>query len=324
MDTRLVIAGAVAGVAIVIAGWMGYSQFGGGRHIRSASQAVGVPGPTSSSDQKEQRPPAHALADQGGEMPRWVTEDPAAAPGTSFHFARHSSPGEAGAALGGALGAMRDLAEASTELSNLGAAPKFGVVDGWLEFTQPLIADDKEAFVSVYERLGGVMNADGEDPSAPKPPEELFRKLREHYAGASIDTSQIIVRSADVTKAMEVPVLMKGPNFPKMTPGQTPVMMARLATVGIGDNGEQASGAIALSLPLELVFPDAAKAAANRAPVVELWAPMRLAGQKGDAPDVGSSTYLVWNSKFNAWQPLGIRLKLRSEEAQARMPKRGG
>lgn len=262
---------------------------------------------------------------QSDRAPRWVAEDPAEQPGASFRFANHATPREAASALGAALGSMRDLAEQSTELSDIGSAPKFEVVDQWLDFAQPLVADDPAAFIEAYERLGGLKQApeaDGGPSPARSPGEALFGRLRSYFAGASIDTGRIVVRKPDVSDPMEVPVMMRGQGMPTPTPGSIPMMMTRTATAN--EAGGPAAGSVALSIPLEMVFVGAGEAFAKGAPVVELWAPMRLSGQTGHAPDVGASTYLVWNAGDGAWQPLAIRLKLRSPEAQSRMPQRGG
>lgn len=321
MDRKLMVVGAMAGVAMVAAAWIGYAEFGGGRHVRSASLATGRGGGGGPAGEPG-GPRGGGMSIESDEAPRWVAEDPAEAPGVSFEFARHSSPGEAASALGGAQGAMRDIAEASAELRGLGAAPKFSIVDSWLEFTQPLVADDEEAFVRAYERLGGVMRREGAEEGAPTPPQQLFARLRGHFAGASIDTDRIVLRPADVENPMEVPMLMRGKEFPKASAGDIPMMVARTATAGA--DGAPETSSVAMAIPLEMAFPRAARAAQGKAPVVELWAPMRLAGQKADRPDVGVSTYLVWSGPEKAWQPLALRLKLRSEEAQSRMPGRGG
>lgn len=322
MDKRLVTVGAIAGVAVVAAAWIGYAEFGGGREVRSASLAGRGGGGDSGPSGEQGTPRGQGMSMQSDQVPRWVAEDPAEAPGAVFQFSRHSSPGEAASALGGAQGAMRDIAEASSELSGLGAAPKFGIVDSWLEFTQPLVADDEGAFIRAYERLGGVMRREGAEEGASTPPQQLFARLRGHFAGASIDTGRIVLRAADAENPMEVPLLMRGKEFPKASAGDIPMMIARTATAG-ADGAAEASS-VAMAIPLELAFPKAARSVQGKAPVVELWAPMRLAGQKSDRPDVGVSTYLVWSGTDQAWQPVALRLKLRSEEAQSRMPGRGG
>ncbi|MCL4221441.1 MAG: hypothetical protein KJZ65_08720 [Phycisphaerales bacterium] len=324
MDTKLMVVGVAAAVAVGVAAWMGYARFGGARAVRSpsdqAARQIGQPA-------GEGEPPRHGggMSMSRDQAPRWMAEDPAERPGAAFQFVSHSTPSQAASALGAALGSMRDLVEHSAELVDLGSAPKFGVVDQWLDFVQPLVGDDQPGFVAAYERLGGLARAparDGESAPPRSPGEELFGRLRGHFAGASIDTGRIVVRRPDVSNPMEVPVMMRGEGMPRAAPGDIPMMMAR--TAAASESGGPATGSASLAIPLEMVFVGAGEAFSRKAPVVELWAPMRLSGQKGDSPDVGASTYLVWNAGTRAWQPLAIRLKLRSEEAKSRIPRRGG
>lgn len=323
METRLVIVGSAAALTVGLAAWMGYTRFGSTRPVRSPSDQAArqTGGPREGEGESARR--SGGVSMQSDQAPRWLAEDPAEQPGAAFRFVNHSTPREAASALGAALGTMRDLAEQSTELANLGPAPKFGVVDQWLDFVQPLAADDQAAFLEAFERLGGLKQApQAEGAAARAPGEELFGRLRGFFAGASIDAGRIVVRKADAGNPMEVPVMMRGEGMPRARPGDMPMMMARTATSD--QTGAPSSGSMSLAIPLEMVFIGAGEALAKQAPVVELWAPLRLHGQRGDALDVGVSTYMIWNAGARAWQPLAMRLNLRTEEARSRIPRRGG
>jgi len=315
MDKKTVVVGVAAVGAIALGVWLARDQIMPAREIRSPSRPMpdGQPGPDRGGGGER------SVELEEGEAPEWVRADPLEGVGEDLVFVSHGSPAEAARALENARTTLNDTAAAG--LDGIPYDAQLGVVESWSTFIRPVVADDRAGFASAVASFGGVSAFDETDGDG-LPSDALFDRLSPFFAGASFDVNQARVRQADPSKPMAVPTLVKMPGMRDIPVGRVPVMAMQTDTRA--EEGGPTQSRVAVSLPMESLFPRSAVALSGGSKVVEVWIPVRLAGSKTKSADLAVSSFMVRTGDGSAWVPLSMRMQLLSEESRNRMPRRGG
>ncbi len=314
MNIKLAGVGVLAAGAVGVLAWQGFSNLGP-REIRSASQAqqgVGsIAGDPESFEDVREGPDGRRLELGGpsGPPPAWVAE----APDSSIERYDFPKSGDAIAALDLAPTILAAKFDEDATMSAVSAKGRLDAVDSWLAFIRPLVAGDEEAFIASVARLGGVTepNDEGEVPAS-----RLYGRLSGMFESAPIALEQASIRSADASDRRDVPRPMEMPGM-DIKPGMVMMMMIQIESMD-PETGESITRE-ALSIPLQGMFPSAGEAAANGANVVEVWAPAKVKGSGGKDPDLGTSVFLVWNGRENAWQPVALRIAFLSTKGREKL-----
>lgn len=303
---KLGIALAVAVVALSTAGYLGYSALGGGRTVRSASEASAenrIPVDPGASRAGEDAPGEGRRMEFEGEAPPWMQEniERSKAYADPFEF-----PDADDAAMRFEDGAS-DLAlraETDDALSTLGIATRRSLIETWAAFMKPLLSGDAPAFERTLADLG---SPNAEAGAA------LHERLSAYLGGARVAMGAARIRAADPTQRGSVPMGM--PNVPGMPEGATAIPMM----IGVMESADDATGETTtireMNIPLAAVFPEAAEAAKAGARTVEVWAPAKMKSTKGDKADFGPSVFFTFDEQSRAWQPVAMRVALASEAA---------
>ncbi len=316
--TKTALAGLAAVVALGVAGYLGYSAFGGGRTVRSAADASrdsgtmpgGVGGDLSGgpgSDGRSESGPGERRVELDGPPPAWMqaSQDRAAAYRQDFEFpdadsaARSFDDGAVDFAL---------RAESDESLGTLGISARRGLVDSFKAFMRPLLNADRDAFERALRDLGAP------DPQGGM---ALYDRLTGYFEGARVAVGAAQIRSIDPSQPGAMP--MGAPNIPNLPEGATAIPMM----VGVMEMRDDATGETTtireVNIPLDAVFPGARDAAINGARTTEVWAPAQFAKTKGSKADLGPSIYFVYDEQARSWTPVAMRVALASESAATKL-----
>lgn len=327
-DAKTVGAVAAAAAALAIGGWQASRYLAAPDEVRSAERRA-----RESLTEREPPPPreepAGNIADTpperrvtlGGDAPSDARPGHLRDPlgddiGREFSFARAASPTAAAIAL---VTASEDLApalEAEPELAVLGSQAKLGLVECWRTLISPLVAQERDRFLSAVTRLGGLSGDDGAG--------DVFDRLSPLLAGASLDLSAAVARRVDPLASGAVPRMPRGlpgassgagPRDASSPPDVPMMMMVNRNTDADGSERRETT----LDLPMQEVFKQAARRAAEGARTIEVWAPTRMTGRKEKTADLGLSVFMVWDQRSRSWQPIAMRLRLLSSASSERL-----
>ena len=314
MNGRLIGAVVVALAGVAVLAWQGYSQLGP-RQVRSAqsvARTTNSPAPADGSAEPGQRREFNLGAgEEGGPAPSWVTDAPNEQI-DAYEFPKVKSAEAAAAVLDEGDPILLTRFDEGEGLSAVSESGRMSAINSWKLFMRPLVADDQEGFRDAVARLGGVTTP---RDTGELPADKLFSLIGPVFAASPIALEQSRLRSADASDEQDVPRAMipEGMDLPV---GAIMMMMARVETGGEGS--EDLTTREALGMPLQSLFPAAAKAAANGERVVEIWTPAKVRGAGGRDPDIGASVFLAWNRSAQAWQPIAMRLVFLSDEGRGR------
>jgi hypothetical protein len=305
MDSRIkaALAGGVALAGVGVAVYLGFSAFGGGRTIRSAQQAsTGPAGPGAPADEDS----VSRRVELDGPPPAWMQAnmDRASAYGESFVF---PDTDDAMSAFDTGSIDLALRAETDDALAPLGIGPRRGLIDSWSAFMQPLLADDRDGFVGALASMGAA-NADAGGA--------LFDRLSDYMRGSRVALGAARLRTIDATEPGAIPAGM--PDLPGMPTGMTAIPMM-VSVMETQDDDGNTTTIREMNVPLSSVFPEAAAGARDGARTVEVWAPAKLPGAKGDRADTGPGLYFVFDEGARRWQPVAMRLALVSEAAASKL-----
>jgi hypothetical protein len=206
-------------------------------------------------------------------------------------------------------------------LGALGGAPRSGLVESWRRLMRPVVAQDEAAFHEAVRSFGTDGASDDGSPAG----SSLYRAMSGLLGGAVLDLSRVRTRRADAGNGQDVPRLPTMPDLPgvEMKTPRYGVPMMRVGALTLDESGQETQTSAAL-LPMQAVFPHAARAAEAGGPVVEVFSPIRVPGSKARGADGGVSAFFVWNAGDRQWQPLSARFVLVSNEGRQRLGLPGG
>ncbi|MEQ8768911.1 MAG: hypothetical protein RIB60_00225 [Phycisphaerales bacterium] len=342
MNAKIIGAAAVALVGVGLAAWSVAGQLGGSaKSVRSASggweaNRDAPPEPHASAEEfiaaddpdaadrareagielpVEAGAPRRLVGPNGepmGPMPAWMS--PIEAPEQGWSFRRVSDAADAAAALEDGVMALEDEVTRNDTLGALAGASRLSIIESWKRFTRPILADDPAAFASAVATLGGLASEISESDSPDGAVDGLFRRLSGFLAGAAIDWAASTTRKADAANPMDIPRRPRLPDGVRLEGSSIPMMTMVMRNEG--PDGA-ASERRAVSIPLQAIFVNAAEAAENGAPVVEVWTPASIRGGAGGAPDAGVGTYMVWVADDRLWAPVAMRITIESDEGRS-------
>lgn len=305
MDAKLITAALAAGVGVTIAAWVLTDQIAGGRDARSATAHFEAADPDDTGDAPPPGGPRRRPGGPPGEAPQW--ERPPETPEGGWSFPDAGSPEEAVAALDEGIVSVQAAVQANAALGSLAGASKLGLVESWRTFLAPVLGGDEAGFAGAVAALGGVVGENGELAGS------LYRQLNGLLGSAGVDTDAVSTERVGNDDPREVPAAPAiGGAHGEQTGVPVMVEVSRTRDDGTGEETER----YAMQIPLGAVFPDAARAREAGAPTVRVWAPARMPGARGDAPDCGVATYLVWTADRARWSPVAVRLTLETDHAK--------
>ena len=313
LKTRATIAATVALLGVGVAVYLAYSSLGGGRAVRSASEA--------SAAQSAEAQGGGGGEDLGlgaengtsrtveidGPPPEWMQQnlERSRAYADEFEFpdADETMPSFDDGSVDLAL-----RAESDDALGTLGLASRRGLIETWAAFMQPLVAGDRAGF----ERAIADMGAPNPEGGA-----TLFDRLSGFLEGARLSMGSTRLRSVDPNQPGSMPRGM--PDIPGMPEGATAIPMM----IGVMELSDDATGETTtireMNVPLDAIFPNAAEASRGGARTVEVWSPAKLKSARGERADIGPSVYFAYDDQSNAWQPVAMRLALVSDAATSKL-----
>lgn len=305
---KITLAAGVAVSALAIAVYLGYTALGGGRTVRSASEAGAAQNSGPSGGESAGEPAGtERRVELDGPPPAWMQEnlDRAQAYNDAFEFPtkdRAMTVFEDGAAD------LALAAESDDALEGVTLSGRRGLIESWSAIMQPLLAGDRDGFVRTLADMG----AAGDDAGG-----GLYDRLAGYFTDARLAMGAARIRNVDATRPGAIPAGM--PDIPGMPAGATAIPLM----VGVMEMQDDETGETTtireMNIPLASVFPDAAAAAQAGVRTAEVWAPAKLATGRGDAADIGPSMYFVHDERSGRWQPVAMRLALVSEEASSRL-----
>lgn len=312
--TKLIGASALAVVALGLAGWLAYRSMGGGRSVRSASQATSEQEPRGAPGELSAEPPGEGAPREvmmDGPPPKWmqIEQDSFAEYQGEFEF---PSKADAIEAFDTGTEDLVLVAEQDEALGTLGVGARRGLIESWRRFMRPLLAADAEAFEQAVADLGGVTDA-GE--SGQTGASSLFGMLSGYFEDSRVAMSAARIVERDPMNRREVPA---APSM-KMPPGMSGNAVMIPMMVDVMQGADDAPTIRNMNVPLGSLFPDAAALAAEGATTMEVWAPAKLAGVGGKKADIGPSVFFVLDRDRNAWQPVAMRVALVSDKAASEL-----
>lgn len=200
--------------------------------------------------------------------------------------------------------------DSAQDLGSLSPARRTNLHQVWAAMAKPLIAGDRDGFISAMDAMGVQGNPDASAPASGR----LYDMLSDLVAGSEIDLGAARIRSVDADDPRQAPVVPPGIDLPA---GAIPMMMTR--------NEDESGSSSALTLPLGALFPIEREIRSY----VEVWAPARFEGSEhiADRADVGFSLFFAFDG--SVWKPSGVRVVGLSEGSSdrirnaARPPSRG-
>jgi len=324
IGTRSVLACGVAGIAVGLAVWQINSFVRGPDDIRSAESVAAsrtIDRGQAGAEVSEAPGPSDLDAVPGTQddsvpaaLRTGITQNDPMGEDTEREFAFEPID---------ALALSDQLVDAANEepaLGALGQAGKLSLADTWRRFVSPLVAGDRALFIGATTSLGAVTPEGGPNNES-APAGGVFDRLQPLLRDARFDLDSAITRAADPSDAGAVPSM---PSLPpavaaSLAGRSLPVAPMLMTSNQVTDDQGQTSTVQRLDIPLSGMFPAARDLMESGAPVVEVWAPTQLPDADEDIADMGMSTFFVNNRADNAWQPVGLRLRLLSEASQSRM-----
>ncbi len=246
-----------------------------------------------------------------GAMPAWMS--PVEAPEAGWSFRRVSDAGQAADALDEGVVALQDEVTRNESLGALAGASRLSIIESWKTFTRPLLADDPVAFAGAVSALGGIASQAADGTLLEGPAAGLFDRLKGFLAGAAIDWTASTTRKADADNPMDIPRRPRLPEGVQLEGSSIPL----LTMVMRNESPEGVTERTAVSIPMHELFVNAADAAANGAPVVEVWTPASIRGGAGTQPDAGIGTFMVWVADDRVWAPVAMRITIETDEGRS-------
>lgn len=315
LKTALAAGGAVAALGVAV--YLGFTSMGGGRTVRTASQATSQ---TASSE----RGGASSRGGEGVAPEGWTEEGAgeqrlergAAPPGAQAALERaaaYANDYEFPDADAGAIAfedAASDLAlraESDSGLEGLGIASRRGLVGAYRALMQPLVEGDKDAFERALRDMGAP------DPSGSL---ALYDRLVGYLEGSRVALNAARVRKVDPALPGDLPMGM--PNIPNLPSGASasviPMMVGVMET---RDESGESTTIREINIPLDGVFPGARGEVDAGAHAAEVWAPAQFAKTRGGRADLGPSIFFAHIG--GEWRPIAMRVTLASEAAASRL-----
>jgi len=315
MNIKLTAIGALAAGAVCVLAWQGYSNLGA-RDIRSAQSADRQAVLTTGEDGHMPSGPGQRVAMNPEDMPAWMRDTPEA------DIDQYTFPklGDAVSALEEAPAILSPKFDDDEGASAVSTGGRQTAGEAWLSFVRPLVQNDQPGFELVVADLGGLTKpeASGDLPAA-----SLYNRLNPILDTSLIALEQSRIRLADASKGGDVPapIVMGGEGVPGLPPGMDlpTVMMMMMRTEDVDAATGETTARESLAIPLQILFPNAAYAVKKGGKVVEVWTPAKVKGSGGKKPDLGMSTYMVWNAGAKAWQPVSLRITFLSDEGRAKL-----
>ena len=316
LKTALAAGGAVAALGVAV--YLGFTSMGGGRTIRTASQAA-------SQATSSERGGASPRGGEGGVPEGWTEEgsgeqrfesDGPPPPGAQAALERAAAYAndyefpDADAGVTAFEDAASDLAlraESDSGLEGLGIASRRGLVGAYRALMQPLVEADKDAFERALRDMGAP------DPSGSL---ALYDRLVGYLEGSRVALNAARVRKVDPALPGDLPMGM--PNIPNLPSGASasviPMMVGVMET---RDESGESTTIREINIPLDGVFPGARGEVDAGAHAAEVWAPAQFAKTRGARADLGPSIFFAHIG--GEWRPIAMRVTLASDAAASRL-----
>ncbi|MEL6330218.1 MAG: hypothetical protein AAFR38_11195 [Planctomycetota bacterium] len=335
MDAKIasvVIAGGIAAAGLSVLAWSVAGQFGPRAPVRSAESQRSTPAPVAAEGGAREVTVDQLAGGDGDAIPGSIDLDnppPGAirleGPEAQQRLAELGFAGaeQAEADLAGPFDFERvsDAAEAASlfdqtpvELENAAAVAladqsrerRRSLIQSWRDLMRPLVAEDIDAFSAAFLSVGG-LRGDEEPPGA-----ALYNRLHALMGGGTVDLTSARIERIGEDAGGRVPKLPNIPGMPEMSPDAVPIMMMQFAAEDEGGETRRADSGV--RMPLGHMFGSDPAAG----PVVEVWAPVRIEGRRGDAADFSLSLFMTFDESVRSWRPVAAAARLGSDAARSR------